>query len=217
MTYQFYDDQRIGGSQPEGSVFTLDDRAELDAFAEKYAQGSLTNMCNATASLLNRVSLAESKGDKSLIVRDFMAKHPMPSAAEVDDFRKLRDKAFKAADASMNRDEYANIEYAVSRGMMTDEDAAKKVKLARNEAKREAFKLANGIMLELVKRDRVAAEYPEGMLDDEDKQAIKASFDEFDQWEKTKAAFRERYDACKTMREKAELRAMFPELAKAAL
>lgn len=202
----------------EGEVFTLDDRAELDALAGKYAGSSITAMRGATRALLDGLAKGENgRGARTLIVRDWLAENPMPSESELDALLRLRDKAFRAKSASMDEGRYLAIDMSSREGIVDGAKAADMIALERKRARDEAHRLANGMVIEFAKRARIVDEYPEAVISQDDKDGISKSFVEYDQWEKTKAAFRERYEACTTVKERSELRSMFPELAKAAL
>ena len=213
----YYDDQEINGPQAEGSVFTLADQAELRALADKYAGGDLVAMENDNQHIKAELNKAQGSGSKAIKLREWLESHPMPSADEVENLMRLRDKAFHAKHASIDADRYDAIMASVEQRLITKESAQRTVAVDGMKALDAAFELANGMIMKLGMRERLANEYPEATMTQEEMDSAMSAFGEYEQWEKTKEAFRARYEACESITEKTNLRAMFPELAAAAL
>lgn len=198
-------------------VFSLADRADLDKIVERYAPKGVRIYDNDVQSLRRNI-MNDTRG-KLTIFRRWLSQHEMPTEADVKALTKLRDKAFKAELAEMDQDQYDDIKHQLKYGHMDEKTADAHITQGQRRALDDAFRTAQDLIFAISGLSSTIDHYKlsEVFMSDAEKAQARAEFAEYDKWEATKQAFRDRYDALDSIQSKAELRAMFPELADAAL
>lgn len=202
------------GIDSESDLFTLADQAELNAIAARLAPEGIQARKARTDSLKRELGKEPTQTGKAAIVRRWKEDNAVPFDDDLDSLIRLRDKAHHAKTASMDSGQYQVLMSAVAEGFVSQSNANDRRHRAQAKARYDAFELANGLFMDsatLMERlDQIAE-----LATDEDKAKIVDEFEEFNRWERAKEGFKARYEAASSLGEKAELRAKFPDLARA--
>lgn len=192
--------------------FTLADRKRLDQLLQKYAPNGCRRLQNEAQSARRSVGRAEPSA-KDIVRRKFLETHEVLTEEDAVALNELRDKAHRAVDIEVNNDSRWALDRAVSDGMLSERDAQLKYAQYTRDQLNEVRKLTRELTFALGEQSALQTFGATATQDDLNDVADRWA--EHSRFAKAKAEFQEQLAACKSIEEKAELRAAFSEFLEA--
>lgn len=190
-------------------TFTTQDQEQLQNLVQKYADGDVRRARRELASAKHVASTTKGKDGQAAVMRRYFQTHQLPDEADREKVRELSRKLHSHGTQYADIANKAALDAARDEGYITEDEHAEKLRAEQRRIIREGQRTSAELMKHLA--DLNSSATFEATASDEDKQRAMQAFNMDSEWERTKADFKQVYDASSIMR-KVELRQRHPEL-----
>lgn len=192
--------------------FTLQDRKMLDSLLARYAPHGCRRLQSEAKSAKYQLAKAEPSA-RDLYRQRYFETHTPCTPEDAEALRGLHAKAYQAKDIECENDTRWALDRAVEDGLLSPAAAQQKYDQYTRERLNEVRTLARDLMFALGEQSSLQTWGATASA--KDREEVAGRWEEFSRFAKAKAEFQEQLAACKSIEEKAELRAAFPEFLEA--